>query len=425
MNPEEAPKLNPWPFIAGDLALLTVAAGVAYSAPPPLTGVPLLGVMGCVALGAVSAIVPFLVNYARRQDITLIERQNEIAALAQSTSTSAEQLSIAAASLHSIAENSARALKQAEQLPHKLQEKINEFKSQLNEVAVTDNEALSQEVNTLRTSETERLETALGAIRKIASELAALDAANRKHIAEFKHVLESFTVSVSQASSDGSAALASAQAKAVSAIEHALGQAVADLESRLPSALKAASTFPRDDDTRGSVPPRNEGRLRTADSPAPSERADGAAVVELPESESSSDTSPSAHHDSAVTTLVEAKPAIARKRPPKKNGIEGPELSLAYENDFSASASPDGLTRLLVTAYIGIGNKLYLRGDGPGLSWEKGVPLQFVSIGKWRWETADASSPLVVKLYKNDEQECALGALSFDPGQHCEVTAHF
>jgi hypothetical protein len=53
------------------------------------------------------------------------------------------------------------------------------------------------------------------------------------------------------------------------------------------------------------------------------------------------------------------------------------------------------------------------------------VPLQFVSIGKWRWETTDAAGPLVVKLYKNDEQECSIGALSFDPGQQCEVTAHF
>jgi hypothetical protein len=86
----------------------------------------------------------------------------------------------------------------------------------------------------------------------------------------------------------------------------------------------------------------------------------------------------------------------------------------------------DGATRLLVTAYIGIGNRLFIRGDGPGLSWEKGVPLQFVSIGKWRWETNDAVGPVKFKLFKNDEIECsALGAQNLDPGHQQEVTAAF
>jgi hypothetical protein len=88
--------------------------------------------------------------------------------------------------------------------------------------------------------------------------------------------------------------------------------------------------------------------------------------------------------------------------------------------------SSDGATRLIVTAYIGIGNRLFIRGTGPGLSWEKGIPLQFVSIGKWRWETNDATSPVEFKLFKNDEQECAsLGTLAIDPGYQHEVTASF
>ncbi len=88
--------------------------------------------------------------------------------------------------------------------------------------------------------------------------------------------------------------------------------------------------------------------------------------------------------------------------------------------------SSDGATRLIATAYIGIGNRLFIRGDGPGLSWDKGVPLQFISIGKWRWETPDASAPISFKLYKNDDTECAaLGTLTLDPGHQQEVTAKF
>ena len=89
------------------------------------------------------------------------------------------------------------------------------------------------------------------------------------------------------------------------------------------------------------------------------------------------------------------------------------------------SVSADGATRLLVTAYIGIGNKLYIRGDGPGLSWDKGVPMKFVSIGKWGWATDDATGPVACKLYKNDETAALSGEVFLEPGQHVEVTALF
>jgi hypothetical protein len=129
-----------------------------------------------------------------------------------------------------------------------------------------------------------------------------------------------------------------------------------------------------------------------------------------------------------------AKPASARKRPAKKAGSDEPALGLELDELSPLESNPvgergltsDGATRLLVTAYIGIGNRLFIRGSGPGLSWEKGVPLQFVSIGKWRWETNDASAAVQFKLYKNDDVECTtLGAQSLDPGHQQEVTAAF
>jgi hypothetical protein len=89
------------------------------------------------------------------------------------------------------------------------------------------------------------------------------------------------------------------------------------------------------------------------------------------------------------------------------------------------ATSADGLTRLTVVSYIGIGNKLYLRGEGPGLSWDKGVPLQFVSIGRWRWETGDATAPVKCKVYKNDKVEAPLGTLMLPSGTEQEVTAAF
>lgn len=120
-----------------------------------------------------------------------------------------------------------------------------------------------------------------------------------------------------------------------------------------------------------------------------------------------------------------------RRRPARAEAEDEPALGLDLADTSSGSVgegmvTSDGATRLLVTAYIGIGNRLFIRGSGPGLSWEKGAPLQFVSIGKWRWETNDASAPVQFKLYKNDDVLCAaLGEQRIEPGHQQEVTAAF
>ncbi|MBW7896566.1 MAG: hypothetical protein H3C27_15770, partial [Opitutaceae bacterium] len=111
---------------------------------------------------------------------------------------------------------------------------------------------------------------------------------------------------------------------------------------------------------------------------------------------------------------------------PATNGASA-ESDQEMEVDEPTSAlTTDGATRVLVTAYIGIGNRLFIRGEGPGLQPDKGVPLQFVSIGKWRWETNEASAPVRFRLFKNDSVECAtLGEVAVEPGHQTEVTARF
>ena len=102
------------------------------------------------------------------------------------------------------------------------------------------------------------------------------------------------------------------------------------------------------------------------------------------------------------------------------------EFKLHSPDATVSSVTADGATRLLATAYIGIGNRLFIRGEGPGLSWEKGIPLTFVSIGKWRWETTETAATVTFKLYKNDTVECtSLGEQSIAPGHLTEVTAAF
>ena len=156
-----------------------------------------------------------------------------------------------------------------------------------------------------------------------------------------------------------------------------------------------------------------------------------------------------AHPASNSAPPSPSKPSSAPRKRTRNESTESPDLpglSVADEpatattlevsdergpssgetGELERSLSADGVTRLTVTAYIGIGNRLFVRGEGPGLSREKGVPLHFVSIGKWRWESTDATDPVRLRVYKNDQLECpGLGEITLDPGQQGEVTANF
>ncbi|MFI5336531.1 MAG: hypothetical protein ACHQ5A_07090 [Opitutales bacterium] len=121
-----------------------------------------------------------------------------------------------------------------------------------------------------------------------------------------------------------------------------------------------------------------------------------------------------------------AEPAASEAAPaPVSPADDSAAGDSSLDGAVEASASSDGATRLLATAYIGIGNKLFIRGDGPGLSWDHGVPMQFVSIGKWGWFTHDAAGPVRIKLYKNDDSAALSGEVTLEPGRHTEVTALF
>ncbi|MNC99840.1 hypothetical protein D3C83_182600 [compost metagenome] len=79
----------------------------------------------------------------------------------------------------------------------------------------------------------------------------------------------------------------------------------------------------------------------------------------------------------------------------------------------------------MATAYIGIGNKLFVRGQGPGLSWDQGVPMQFLAIGKWGWTTTDADLPITCRIYRNDDTPMLDENIVIAPGAKAEITPRF
>jgi hypothetical protein len=105
-----------------------------------------------------------------------------------------------------------------------------------------------------------------------------------------------------------------------------------------------------------------------------------------------------------TTEAPSAKPA-AKKAPakaaPAPTPAPKPAKKAAEKKPVPATA---GLTVVVARIDVGFGNLLFIRGEGPGLSWDRGVPMDCVASDQWTWSTAAASRPFAYKVLISDEQ---------------------
>jgi hypothetical protein len=397
MNLEPAPRLPKWIFLVIDLGLLLTAFIIVYFAKNPYAPVPLMTTVACVGLAAIVGLVPFLIDYAADSAEYVQQERARIADQVQRLNAASESLARAAAQIKAVEEAVHKTAHAAENLPYRMQEKLAEFNQQLATTEDEEKERLTEELATLRQGESERLTALADKISQTVAELAALDASTRKQ-------------------------LAAAQDAAAGKFESRLNAAVATLEAKLATVSIPVAAAPAE--PAGEKKPEP-----TTASPV----VESVSVVESP--------APAAEEPKPKKPRAPRKPkpedvlaAMSEPMPGDMPAAEGnesaaeptsPDQPAEVAAPAEPSVSADGATRLLVTAYIGIGNKLYIRGDGPGLSWDKGVPMKFVSIGKWGWATDEATGPVACKLYKNDETAALSGEVFLEPGQHVEVTALF
>jgi uncharacterized protein YoxC len=454
--PSDTPRLPKWIFLLGDAALLFTAWAVWSNATHPTSGLPLIAVIACVVAAAAIGVIPFVADYAHRQDEALDNRQRSLQALSVTVASVSEQVSIAATGLQGIAEAAQENFSKSEQLSRQIEEKIAQLDARLAGARKDEGEVAGRlEATVKRVAE---LEARLAGARKEEGEAEARLEAAVKRIAELDAHLADARKGDAEAATRLEA-VARKIAKAVGELEAAASRA-GEAAGAAPVAPPVIHVVPQ---VIPEVPPVLASKIveikpavlgsdhpfvAPAAAPAPIAKSEPAAPpAQPPALEAVAEPAPAAvtaaalpADPSPVAAAPEAPPP--RKRSPRKRAPqpEAPAADLVLESppaadSQSAPAAPevsepavsaDGATRLVVTAYIGIGNRLYIRGEGPGLSWERGVPLTFVSIGKWRWETNDASAPVRFKLYKNDETECsALGERSVAPGAQQELTASF
>ena len=60
------------------------------------------------------------------------------------------------------------------------------------------------------------------------------------------------------------------------------------------------------------------------------------------------------------------------------------------------------VTTITANVDVGFGNALFVRGEGPGLSWDRGLAMDCVAGDKWQVTLPQASSGYTFKLLLND-----------------------
>jgi hypothetical protein len=99
-----------------------------------------------------------------------------------------------------------------------------------------------------------------------------------------------------------------------------------------------------------------------------------------------------------------------------------PELAMAFTDETKAmeyrhrhrlphtdvvvrpgAATPlEPLTIVEAEIEVGSGDSLFIRGEGEGLSWNKGQPLSRFDASRWIWSSHQAREKVICKLLLND-----------------------
>jgi hypothetical protein len=294
------------------------------------------------------------------------------------------------------------------------------------------NEAMNRRIAEAETTARKAAETAAAAVAQRASaeinalkaalaemggkvEVAVSAAGSSEALEELTAKVESLAITVRAlvADADEAADLAGkARAEAAQSLEAELKSVRDELKKSVKAADKSADKFEAVlDSLREEVA---ELRARPSAPPEEAEEVEVTPAASAPEpvaSAGAADEADSEEEESEEEVIEEIK--------------EASEEEAASAADEAAPSAAGSGTALIVNLMIGIGNKPFVRGTGPGLSRDKGVPMSFLGIGRWRWISPDPEAPATVEVWKNDQSPMG-EALHLPGGEPVEVDeGHF
>lgn len=107
---------------------------------------------------------------------------------------------------------------------------------------------------------------------------------------------------------------------------------------------------------------------------------------------------------SVAAKKAPVKKVAAKKAPTKKVAKKAaPAKAPAKKAVPSPAKGKVEKTTIIARVDVGFGNSLYVRGEGTGLSWDKGILLENVGPYEWTFTTTRAKGDLTFKFLINDE----------------------
>lgn len=125
------------------------------------------------------------------------------------------------------------------------------------------------------------------------------------------------------------------------------------------------------------------------------------------------------------------KKAVAKPAKPAKPAKAAapitakPEAKTAAKSVIKPVAPARVATTITATIDIGFGNALYLRGEGAGLSWDRGVLMNCVANDCWSLELSESARPLICKFLVNDLTWSAGEDYTVAPGRSVTIVPAF
>lgn len=377
--PEKQNTILPkWPFLAGDVVLVLLGCFIVIASPKPMTTLAITACALSILLGTLIYVTPYLIeHFTAQQNIKLNQVKAE-------------------KSLLKVIELASEVLSRTENVQAKLMETVLVTK-QLPSKLQGSTEVLNEVVSGLEKS---GIVSLIDELRKIAK----ADNLSAKKGSE--PVLESIKESIADIHSDILKTLEtklSAQTTLIQQVEADLAELKAWRKELLPESSNESpyvETDASNDDEFEDYSSDNEDE----------DQAEAATNIE--------------NFGEEITSGDEGISESENESNNEKTALKDETKEPLHDNT-SDSESIDGSTRLLVGAFIGISNKLFIRGEGPGLSWDKGVPMDLIGIGKWEWKTFEASQPVACKVLINDDQWTNDEDIILHPGTTKDTTASF
>ena len=119
------------------------------------------------------------------------------------------------------------------------------------------------------------------------------------------------------------------------------------------------------------------------------------------------------------------KAVLAPKSAPAAKTTKAPVKQRASVPAVKPVAAKKIATTIIAQIDIGFGNLLHIRGEGPGLSWDRGLEMDCVADNQWKVVLGESARPIVFKFLVNDLTWSAGEDYSVEPGASVTLAPTF